>query len=109
MKSQTVPSFWGKYERLDEFLKKQARKAFALWVENPFHPSLTALQKGFFTAKHAKAAKKKQNRESFFKIICAKVQHSKSIFEFPSRSLRSSRLKIVFAVDSLTCGKIRGW
>jgi hypothetical protein len=40
MKSQTVPSFWGKYERLEEFLKKQARKTFALWLENPFHPSL---------------------------------------------------------------------
>ncbi len=40
MKSQTLPSFWEKYERLDESLKKQARKAFALWVENPFHPSL---------------------------------------------------------------------
>jgi hypothetical protein len=66
MKSQTVPSFWGKYERLDEFLKKQARKAFALWAENPFHPSLTALQKGFFTAKHAKVAKKKTKSRIFF-------------------------------------------
>jgi len=40
MKSQTLPSFWEKYERLDESQKKQARKAFALWAENPFHPSL---------------------------------------------------------------------
>lgn len=40
MKSQTLPAFWEKYEELDESLKKQARKAFALWTENPFHPSL---------------------------------------------------------------------
>jgi len=40
MKSHTLPSFWEQYERLDESLKKQARKAFILWAQNPFHPSL---------------------------------------------------------------------
>ena len=30
---------------------------------------VTLLKKGYRTAKHAKAAKKKQNYESFFKII----------------------------------------
>ncbi len=40
MKSETVPAFWENYERLDESQRKQARKAFSLWAENPFHPSL---------------------------------------------------------------------
>lgn len=40
MKSATLPSFWEAYRSLDEELKGRARKAFRLWVENPFHPSL---------------------------------------------------------------------
>lgn len=40
MKSATLPSFWETYRSLDENLKERARKAFRLWVENPFHPSL---------------------------------------------------------------------
>lgn len=40
MNSQTLPSFWESYERLDESIRKRARKAFMLWSENPFHPSL---------------------------------------------------------------------
>ena len=40
MKSETLPSFWKAYESLDETTKQRARKAFALWSENPFHPSL---------------------------------------------------------------------
>jgi mRNA-degrading endonuclease RelE of RelBE toxin-antitoxin system len=40
MKSKTLSSFWKYYEKLDEEIKKQARKAFKLWRENPFHPSL---------------------------------------------------------------------
>ncbi len=40
MKSATLPSFWKVYTRLDESIKCQARKAFLLWVHNPFHPSL---------------------------------------------------------------------
>ena len=38
--SQTVPSFWESYHELQAENKKAARKAFELWKENPFHPSL---------------------------------------------------------------------
>lgn len=40
MKSETLPSFWKCYARLSLKLKRQARKAYQLWAENPFHPSL---------------------------------------------------------------------
>jgi len=40
MKSLALPSFWEAYEALDKSTKKRARKAFELWAENPFHPSL---------------------------------------------------------------------
>jgi hypothetical protein len=40
MKSATLPSFWTTYGALHEDIKRQARKAYRLWAENPFHPSL---------------------------------------------------------------------
>ena len=40
MKSATLPSFWESYNKLDETVKRRARKAFEIWSENPFHPSL---------------------------------------------------------------------
>lgn len=40
MKSAALPSFWDAYEKLDKQTRERARKAFALWTENPFHPSL---------------------------------------------------------------------
>jgi hypothetical protein len=40
MKSATLPSFWKAYDSLDESVKRGARKAYRLWVQNPFHPSL---------------------------------------------------------------------
>jgi hypothetical protein len=40
MKSVTLPSFWEAYRKLDETVKSRAKKAFGLWSENPFHPSL---------------------------------------------------------------------
>lgn len=40
MKSATLPSFWTAYQTLDEPVKRAARKAYRLWAENPFHPSL---------------------------------------------------------------------
>jgi hypothetical protein len=40
MKSQVLPSFWDAYRALDETIRRRARKAYRLWGENPFHPSL---------------------------------------------------------------------
>ena len=40
MKSAVVPSFWAAYDILNADVKHSARKAYRLWVENPFHPSL---------------------------------------------------------------------
>ena len=40
MNSATLPSFWDLYRRLDRNLKAKARKAYSLWSEDPFHPSL---------------------------------------------------------------------
>ncbi|HDL85688.1 MAG TPA: hypothetical protein ENH11_05100 [Candidatus Acetothermia bacterium] len=40
MKSAAVPSFWEAYASLDESIKRRARKAFQLWEQHPFHPSL---------------------------------------------------------------------
>jgi Txe/YoeB family toxin of Txe-Axe toxin-antitoxin module len=40
MKSATLPSFWEAYQSLNSQMKRSARKAYRLWKENPFHPSL---------------------------------------------------------------------
>ena len=40
MNSATLDSFWAAYRRLDDSVKQSARKAFRLWAQNPFHPSL---------------------------------------------------------------------
>ncbi len=40
MKSETLPSFWAAYQPLDVSIKRATRKAYRLWTENPFHPSL---------------------------------------------------------------------
>lgn len=40
MNSETLPSFWKGYTKLDFRLKQQTKKAYQLWLENPFHPSL---------------------------------------------------------------------
>ncbi len=40
MTSQTLPSFWKAYQLLPESVKQAARKAFLLWRESPFYPSL---------------------------------------------------------------------
>ena len=40
MKSAALPSFWAAYESLGESAKRAARKAYRLWADNPFHPSL---------------------------------------------------------------------
>ena len=40
MKSAALPSFWTAYESLNEEIKRRARKAYHLWKQDPFHPSL---------------------------------------------------------------------
>lgn len=40
MKSLTLPSFWDSYRLLTEKNRRSARKAYRLWKDNPFHPSL---------------------------------------------------------------------
>ncbi|MDM3853199.1 MAG: hypothetical protein PT119_25295 [Aphanizomenon gracile PMC627.10] len=40
MKSATLPSFWDEYQSLDKQVRQSARKAYRLWKENPFYPSL---------------------------------------------------------------------
>ena len=40
MKSATLPSFWTSYRELHSSVQKGAQKAYRLWQENPFHPSL---------------------------------------------------------------------
>lgn len=40
MKSAVLPSFWEAYEPLDQEIKRRAQKAYQLWAQNSFHPSL---------------------------------------------------------------------
>ncbi|WP_207692388.1 hypothetical protein [Desulfonema limicola] len=40
MNSFTLKSFWDEYYKLDSQIKKQVKKSYGLWIENPFHPSL---------------------------------------------------------------------
>jgi hypothetical protein len=40
MKSDTLPSFWDGYRKLDESIRHKARKTYVVWLANPFHPSL---------------------------------------------------------------------
>lgn len=40
MKSETLPSFWEAYRLLEEDIRQRSRKAYKLWINNPFHPSL---------------------------------------------------------------------
>jgi hypothetical protein len=40
MKSATLPSFWEKYRAMPPAVRAGARKAYRLWAENPFYPSL---------------------------------------------------------------------
>jgi hypothetical protein len=35
-----VPSFWVAYRELDGAIRTRVRKAYRLWSEDPFHPSL---------------------------------------------------------------------
>lgn len=40
MKSLTTPDFWRLYAALSPEIQEQAKKAYRLWINNQFHPSL---------------------------------------------------------------------
>ena len=40
MKSATLPSFLSEYHTLPPEIRQAARKAYRLWSNNPFYPSL---------------------------------------------------------------------
>ena len=40
MNSRTRPSFWRAYQALDSAAQKAARESYALFLQNPNHPSL---------------------------------------------------------------------
>jgi len=40
VKSATLPSFWKEYRKLDPDVRSRVKKAYRLWAEDPFHPSL---------------------------------------------------------------------
>ena len=40
MNSHVLPSFWVGYRDLDPSVKALVKKAYRLWTENPFYPSL---------------------------------------------------------------------
>jgi hypothetical protein len=40
MKSATLPSFWEHYGKLTPDIRAKAKKAYYLWSEDSFHPSL---------------------------------------------------------------------
>jgi mRNA-degrading endonuclease RelE of RelBE toxin-antitoxin system len=40
MNSATLPSFWELYRQLDPNVKARVKKAYRLWADEPFHPSL---------------------------------------------------------------------
>ena len=48
MKSWTTPEFWAAYAALPPELRRQARKAYRLWQQNPRHPSLRFSRKGAY-------------------------------------------------------------
>jgi hypothetical protein len=45
-RSHAVPEFWDCYARLPEKIQLLADRKYALFQENPFHPSLGLQQKG---------------------------------------------------------------
>ena len=46
MKSYALPSFWERYNRLPEHIRRLADKNFKLFSQNPRHPSLDFKKKG---------------------------------------------------------------
>lgn len=48
MQSKAVASFWEAYRRLPVKIRKAARKQYALWIEDPHHPSVRFKKVGDF-------------------------------------------------------------
>jgi len=46
--SHASPEFWALYNSLPQGAQEQARKQFALFAQDPFHPSLRLKPVGFF-------------------------------------------------------------
>jgi len=40
MRSATLPSFWEGYRKLEPDIRRRAKRAYRLWTDDPFHPSL---------------------------------------------------------------------
>ena len=40
MKSRATRDFWRHYDRLPEEVQESAQRAFRIWRDNPYHPSL---------------------------------------------------------------------
>ena len=40
MNSKTTDRFWKCYNKLPEYIKKEARKCYKLFINDPFYPSL---------------------------------------------------------------------
>jgi len=40
MNSDTLPSFWKNYHKLEEGIRSRVKKSYKLWMDDPFHPSL---------------------------------------------------------------------
>ena len=40
MRSDTHPDFWAEYRRLPRKIRRQAKRAYALFAANPSHPGL---------------------------------------------------------------------
>jgi hypothetical protein len=47
-RSSALPRFWDLYDRLPEEIRGQADKQYALFSQNPWHPSLRFKQVGLF-------------------------------------------------------------
>jgi hypothetical protein len=47
-RSRTLPDFWLHYDRLPQDIRRRASKQFAIFAENPRHPSLQLKPVGEF-------------------------------------------------------------
>ena len=70
MKSSALASFWKCYNQLPEHIRRLADKNFALFCENPWHPSLGFKKKGgVYTAeigRHYRAVARERNGDYYW-------------------------------------------